>query len=95
MSRQLKTQKPISIRWSGLVKIEDICLKKSRFGNVYAVLYTNSGINICSPEQEAAKLCLYEPYEMRGTIKQFLGGQYLKLEKAYLFDPSGYRHVIV
>jgi hypothetical protein len=58
------------------------------------VLYTPNNISIIAPEQVAQRLSLFEPYEMSGQVKIFPGGQYLKLDRAELFDPSGYRHVI-
>lgn len=78
-----------------MLKIEDVQLRKSRYGDVYAVFYTNAGSNIIATEHQASQCCLYEPYSMQGSIKPFYGGQYLKLEKMELFDASGFRHVVV
>lgn len=82
------------IKWHGMLKIEDIQLRRSRYGDIYAVLYTNSGGNIIATEHQASRLCLFEPYQMRGEIKPYFGGQYLKLGGYELFDSSGYRLVI-
>lgn len=83
-----------TIKWSGLVKIEDIQLRKTRYGDIYAVLYTNAGSNVIASERHAQLCCLYEPYEMRGHIKAFYGGQYLKLDRLELFQSNSYKHVV-
>lgn len=72
-----------------MLKIEDITLRKSRYGDVYAVFYTPGG-NIIAKERHAQEVCLYEPYEMRGFVKQFFGGNYLKLDRLELFDSNSF-----
>lgn len=93
-TKPTKPAKAPTIKWSGLVSVEDITLKRSRYGTVYAVLHTSAGLGICASEQQAQTLCLFEPYEFSGEIKVFLGGLYLKLGKAELFQANKYRQVI-
>lgn len=88
-----KPMKP-SIKWHSLLNIEDIQPRKSRYGTVYCLLYTNSGLAVCATEQIAQRLCLYEPYEMRGIVKPYIGGSYLKLDRCELFNPDPYRIVV-
>ncbi len=88
MKKIIKCKKP-SIRWSSLLSVEDIVPRRGRFGR-YCVLYTNAGNTVCCNEDLAQHLCLFEPYEMFGEVKVFHGGVYLKLERANLFEPSGY-----
>ena len=84
-----KIKKP-SIKWSAMLKIEDVCPRRSRWGQPYILLYTNAGIAVCADEAIGNRICLYEPYEMRGYLKAFTGGSYLKLEKLEHFDSKKY-----
>lgn len=91
VKRAKRPAKPI-VRWSAMLSIEEIRPRLGRYGK-YAVLYTNGNINICCSEEEANKLCLFEPYEMKGLVKVVHGGQYLRLDKAELFDSASFKLV--
>lgn len=80
------------ILWSALLTIEEMVPRKGRYGE-YVVLYTNAGNTVaCSPEL-AHKLCLFEPFEMKGTVNYYNGGMYLKLKDAQLFNRQTYVEV--
>jgi len=80
------------IGWSAMLKVEDIQPRISRHGYKYCTVYTNAGLSVCTSEQKGARLCLYEPYEMKGLIKPFNGGSYLKAESFELFDASSFKN---
>lgn len=85
-------KKPV-ITWKALLSIDEIRAREARWGR-YVVLYTDA-TTICCSEHEAEKLCLYEPYLLSGDIKIRPGGMYLHLNKAELFDPQSFNHVIL
>ena len=78
------------IRWTAMLKIEDICPRRSRWGDPYVLLYTNADVPICAEERVGNQVCLYEPYELQGWLKPYNGGTYLKLEKFELFNSQNY-----
>lgn len=77
------------IRWSALLSIEEMVPRRGRYGR-YVVLYTNANITVCCGEELANKLCLFEPFEMKGEVQQYHGGTYLKLSNATYFDPASF-----
>jgi hypothetical protein len=72
-----------------MASIEDIQPKRGKY-NTYCLLRTVAGTFSCS-EKLAEKLCLYEPYEMRGQVRFVLGGTYLWVSTAELFNAGGYK----
>lgn len=86
--RQTKRQ----IKWNSILKVEDISPRKTKDW-VYVILYTNAGVTVCCSESQAKRLCLYEPYEMRGYINYLKGGNYLVLEKASLAEGKNFREI--
>ena len=80
------------IRWTGMLKVEDLQPRKSRWGTTYCVLYTNANQTICCSESDGQKICLYEPYEMKGFIHPYHGGMYLRLEKATVYESNSFKN---
>ena len=78
-----------------MLRIEDMQPRKSRWGTIYAVLYTSAGLTVCATEKQAQSICLFEPYEMQGQVKTYDGGFYLKLDKLDLFDPVSFKESFV
>lgn len=71
------------VKWTSELSITDISpRKKGDF--TYHLLYTDLGISVCTSEAIGEKLCLLEPYEMKGYVNFCKGGSYLVLEKAKL-----------
>jgi hypothetical protein len=77
-----------------MLSVEEMRPRMGRHGR-YVVLYTNADVAICSSEDQAHQLCLYEPFLMTGTINPFHGGTYLKLLNAEPFKGRDFREVIV
>ena len=92
--KEIRKSSPARLRWSGMLKVEEIQLRKSRWGGVYALLYTNAKTSVVATEKQASLMCLFEPYEMYGEIKMYHGGVYLRLSKASIFNSAGYRDTI-
>lgn len=87
-----KWQMKRQIKWNSILRIEEISPRKTKDW-VYVILYTEAGVTVCCSESQANKLCLYEPYEMKGYINYLKGGNYLVLEKATLADGKNFRQV--
>lgn len=92
--KEIRKVHPVTLRWSGMLKVEEIQLRKSRWGGVYALLYTNANTSVVATEQQASLMCLFEPYEMQGDIKMYHGGVYLRLGKATIFNAKTYKETI-
>lgn len=84
------------VKWNSVLSIEDISpRRKAEF--IYVLLYTNLGISVCTSETIGQRLCLFQPYEMKGYVNFCKGGTYLVLEKAKEvegknYSPSVLRH---
>jgi hypothetical protein len=76
-----------------MVKIEDVQPRRSKFAT-YCILRTELGNFSCS-ERLAASLCLFEPYELKGIVKFVMGGMYLWVTRAELFNANTYRNQFV
>jgi len=90
-----KSSQKSKILWSAMLRIEDIQPRKSRWGTIYAVFYTSAGLTVCATEKQAQSICLFEPYEMKGQVKTYDGGFYLKLDRMDLFDPVSFKETFV
>jgi len=77
------------IKWSSILVITDISPRKSKDW-VYVILYTDAEVTVCCSETQAQRMCLNEPYEMKGYLNYKKGGVYLVLDKAELADGSKY-----
>ena len=87
-----KWQEKRKIKWSSVLIIQDISPRKAR-DFVYVILYTDVGITVCTDETKANKLCLFEPYEMKGYLNYTKGGVYLVLEKAKLAEGHSFQQM--
>lgn len=77
------------VRWSAKLTINDIMPRRTR-DFTYVILYTDDGINVCCSDTIANRLCVGEPYEMKGYINFKKGGSYLVLDRAKLFNGMEY-----
>lgn len=81
------------VKWSSKLTINEISPRKTR-DYTYVILYTDDSITVCCSEKQAQRLCIGEPYEMRGYISFHKGGSYLVLDRASLMDGKSFRPVI-
>lgn len=81
--RKLRKREPF-IKWSAVLKLEDIVPKRGRHDTTYAVLYVDGGGSLVSSVEIAGKLSLYENYEFTGRVKQTKGGTFLSVSSAEL-----------
>ena len=77
------------VKWSSKLTVNDISPRKTR-DYTYVILYTSDHISVCCSETIAQRLCIGEPYEMRGYLSFHKGGSYLVLERAKLFNGGDY-----
>jgi hypothetical protein len=83
MSRKDKEKR--KVKWNSVLSVTDISpRKKGDF--TYHLLYTDLGISVCTSESIGERLCLFEPYDMKGYVNFCKGGSFLVLEKAKLLD---------
>lgn len=85
---KFKAKKPL-ILWTTMAKVEEIAPRKGRYA-IYCLLYTSAG-NFCCSEKLASRISLFEPYEIRGSVKIAPGGTYLWVMSMELFHADGYR----
>lgn len=81
------------IRWSAMLSVDDMQPRRSRYGTVYCVLYTNANQTVCCDEKTAQRVALYEPYMMKGFVHPYNGGVYLRVEKLEKFDSASFKNV--
>jgi len=89
--RNLRKKEPY-IKWSAVLRLEDIVPKRGRHDTEYAVLYIDGGGSIVSSIDIAQKLALFEFYEFSGKVKQTKGGTFLsvstcKMSESYKDTP--------
>lgn len=91
-AKKSKWKEKTKIKWNSLLRITDISPRKTRDW-IYVILYTDADVTVCCSEIQAQRLCLNEPYEMRGYLNYKKGGVYLVLDRAKLFSGKAYRDV--
>lgn len=92
MVKESKWKQKTKIKWNSLLAITDLSPRKSRDFS-YVILYTDAGVTVCCSESQAQRLCLGEPYEMRGYLNYKKGGVYLVLDRASLVNGKNFREV--
>lgn len=86
--RTFRKKEPF-IKWSAVLKLEDIVPKRGRHDTRYAVLYIDGGGSCVSSLEIAERLALYEFYEFSGKVRQTKGGTFLSVSK--VVDARSYK----
>lgn len=74
------------------MSIDDISPRKTKDWT-YVILYTDADVTVCCSESQAQRLCIGEPYEMRGYLNYKKGGVYLVLDRALLANGNSFQGI--
>ncbi len=77
------------VKWNSVLRINDISPRRTRDWT-YVILYTDADVTVCCNESQAQRLCINEPYEMKGYLNYRKGGVYLVLDRAKLIETRDY-----